>query len=348
MTDNVTKKVFGTTKDGKEVHLFSIKNSKGTEAVVTDFGAILVSLFVKNKDGELKDVVLGFDKLEDYEVNSCFFGCIVGPNANRIGKGQVPIDGKIYTMKANDGVNNLHSDYDKGFHKQLWTGEIVANGVAFTYEMPDGLVGLPGNIKVKVTYTLSEDNELKIQYEGFSNKTTVINPTNHSYFALGGHEAGEEGTNNTELMINATHFTEIDSGSIPHGNLVDVKGTPMDFTTPHKIGERVDADYEQMTMVHGYDHNYALDNYTGELQKIAEASYDGRTLEVYTTLPGVQLYTGNFISDMVGKKGVKYGYRGAFCLETQYFPNSVNVSSFASPIVKAGDKYHSTTIYKFL
>ncbi|ORX53701.1 aldose 1-epimerase [Piromyces finnis] len=346
----ISKEHFGKTKDGKEVSLYTLKNGKGMEAVITDFGAILVNLLVKNNKGEVKDVVLGFDKFEDYESNPAFFGSTVGPSANRIAKGECVIEGKKYQLIKNNDGNNLHSDYEIGFHKQMWTAEILENinGVKFSYEMPDGLVGLPGNMKVSVTYSLTEDNELKLEYEGVSDKATIFNLTNHSYFDLAGHDAGKKAVLDTKLTLSASKFTEIDSGAIPTGKLIDVKGTAMDFTSPKLIGEGIDSDWEQMTMVKGYDHNYAIDNYDGTLRKFAVASCDGRTMEVYTDLPGFQFYSGNNLSPLVGKNGVNYDVRDAFCLETQYFPNSVNESSFVSPVKKAGEKYHTVTIYKFL
>nr|AWI66846.1 Aldose1-epimerase [Piromyces sp.] len=343
----VTKEAFGKTKDGKEVSLYHVKNGNGVEAVLTDFGAILVSLFVKNAKGEVKDVVLGFDKVEDYEKNPSFFGSTIGPNANRIGGCKCVIEGKEYNLPNNCGGSNLHSDFDKGFHKQMWTAQVLDNGVKFSYEMPDGLVVLPGNIKVSVTYTLSEDNELKIEYDGVSDKTTIFNVTNHSYFDLAGHDAGEKGALGTELTFNAANYTEMDSISVPTGKIINVKGTPMDFSAPKTIGERINADYEQMKLANGYDHNYVVDNYDGKLRKIATARNDGRTMEVFTDLPGFQFYSGNFIDKQVGKGGVNYGVRHGFCIETQFFPNSVNDPTFISPVKKAGDKYHTVTIYKF-
>jgi len=347
---SVTKKSFGQTKDGKEVSLYSIKNNKGNEAVLTDLGAILVSLFIKNDKGESKDVVLGYETVKDYEVNPAFFGGIIGPNANRIANSKFTLDGVEYKLPVNDGKNNLHSDFGIGFHKQLWKGEIVENGVKFTYEKPNMLIGVPGNIKATVTYTFNDDNELKIEYDAVSDKKTVINLTNHSYFALAGHEAGQKAVLDTVLTINASKYTEIDDGGIPTGKLIDVAGTPMDFTSPKAIGKEINADYKQMVMVKGYDHNYALDNYNGKVRKVAEATCDGRTMEVYTDLPGMQFYSGNHIDDNAGKngkKGNKYNYRGAFCLETQYFPNSCNDSKFVSPVKAAGEKYHTITMYKF-
>lgn len=349
-TGNIVKSDFGKTKDGKDVYLYTIKNGKNVEIVVTNIGAILVKCLVKNDKGEVKDVVLGFDTVAEYEENPAFFGATVGPNANRIANAEFTIDGNKYKIDANDGKNNLHSSFVKGFHKQIWNGEILPkeNAVRFTYEMPDGLIGIPGNIKMSVTYTLTPDNEIKITYDGSSDKATVLNVTNHSYFNLASHDAGKAGVFDTELWLNASHFNEIDSGAIPTGNLTEVKGTAMDFTTPHKIGERIDDKWTQMTMVKGYDHNFCVDNYNHQLQKIACAKCDGRTMEVYTDLPGVQFYSGNNMEPIKGKNGFQYDFRGAFCLETQFFPNSVNDKRFVSPIKKANEPYHSETIYKFI
>jgi len=344
----VTTKSFGKTKSGKEVTLYTLENSKGTKAVLSSLGADLVSLFVKNDKGELKDVVLGYETLEDYEANPAFLGCVVGPCANRIANGKCTIEGVEYNVIKNDGENNLHTDYEKGLHKQVWNAEPLENGVKFSCEMPDLYVGLPGNIKVSATYTLNDDNELKIQYEGQSDKATIFNLTNHSYYNLAGHDAGQKYVYDTDLIINASKYTEIKPGAIPTGKLVDVAGTPLDFTKVKKIGKEVCSDWEQMTMVKGYDHNMAIDNYDGKLKKVAQASCDGRTMEVYTDLPGIQFYSGNWLIDVKGKKGVKYDERGGFCLETQFFPNSVNEKSFVSPVKKAGEKYTSVTMLKFI
>ncbi|ORX63914.1 aldose 1-epimerase [Anaeromyces robustus] len=346
----VTEKSFGQTKNGKEVKIFTITNNKGNEAVVSEFGAVLVSLKIKNDKGESKDVVLGYESVKNYEANPAFFGGVIGPNANRIANGKFKIDGVEYNLPTNDGKNNLHSDFDIGYHKQLWKGEIVDNGVKLTYEKPDMLMGVPGNIKTSVTYTFNDDNELKIEYNAVSDKKTIVNLTNHSYFSLGGDGAGSDSVFDTLLTINASKFTEIDDGGIPTGKLIDVAGTPLDFTKPKKIGKEINADFKQMVMVKGYDHNYALDNYTGEVRKVAEATCDGRTMEVYTDLPGMQFYTGNWIDDNAGKGGKKgnlYKERGAFCLETQFFPNSCNDATFVSPVKGANEKYHSVTMYKF-
>lgn len=342
----VATKNFGKTKEGKEILLYTIKNGKGMEASVTNLGAILVSLLVPNQAGEIKDVVLGFDKGEEYLSNPSFFGATIGRSANRIAGAKFAIDGVTYQLKVNENENNLHSDADLGYHKQLWDAEILENGVKFSYFSPDGEMGFPGNLKISVTYTLTEDNALELFYDGVSDKKTVINLTNHSYFNLSGHDAPSIlGTN---VMLNAFHYTPVAPDSIPTGEIAAVSDTPMDFTTAKTIGKEIDVDWEQLTMVGGYDHNFVIDNYDGTLRKIAETSADGRTMEVYTDLPGVQFYTGNWIEQLTGKGGVTYGPRTAFCLETQYYPNSINQEGFIKPVFDAGQAYQAKTIYKFL
>ena len=344
---SVSTKSFGRTIDGKEVTMYSIGNNKGARADIIDYGAILVNLLIPDDKGNVKDVVLGFDNVAQYEDNSCFFGATVGPNANMIADHKFSIDGVEYNLADNDGGNNLHSDFDLGFHKKLWKAEVMDNAVKFSCNKPDMEMGFPGNMDVSVIYSLNDDNELKLEYEGVSDKATIFNLTNHSYFALGGQEDLEKNLNETELTINASKFTYIVPGAIPTGELKDVAGTPMDFTKPKKIGKEIDTDWEQMTMVLGYDHNYVIDDYDGNLKLVAVAKNDGRTMEVYTDLPGIQFYSGNCIATLDGKGGVKYEKRDAFCLETQYFPNSVNEPSFDSPVKAAGEKYHTVTIYKF-
>ena len=345
---SVTKKSFGKTKDGREVTMYSIGNDKGARADIIDYGAILVNLMIPDDKGEVKDIVLGYDNISDYEVNDCFFGATVGPNANRIAGFKFSIDGTEYRLADNDGGNNLHSDFDLGFHKKMWTAEVKDNAVRFSCKKPDMEMGFPGNMEASVTYSLSDDNELKLEYEGISDKATVFNMTNHTYFALGGQDDLVNNEYDTELTLKASKFTYIVPGAIPTGELKDVEGTPMDFRAPKKIGKEIDSDWEQMTMVGGYDHNYVIDGYDGSLRKVATASFGGRTMEVYTDLPGIQFYSGNSIKPQTGKNGVKYERRSAFCLETQYFPNSVNEPSFESPVKAAGEKYHTVTIYKFV
>ncbi len=339
---------FGKTKDGREAKLYTVTNGKGAKAAITDFGATLVSLLIPNDKGEVKDVVLGFDSAAGYEACTSYIGATIGPNSNRIGNSRFSIDGIEYRLADNDSGNNLHSDDDLGFHKQMFEAEILEKGVKFTVSIADMVMGFPGNKTMSVTYTLSDDNELKLEYEGISDKKTIFNMTNHSYFNLAGHAAGANGLFDTDLMIKASRYTEIVPGAIPTGKLPDVEGTPMDFRAPKKIGKEINADFEQMKMVHGYDHNFAIDDYDGTLKLVATASCDGRTMEVYTDLPGIQFYSGNGLSPYDGKEGVKYGDRGGFCLETQYFPDSVNQPSFVSPVKVAGEKYHTVTVYKFV
>ncbi|MCR4807599.1 MAG: galactose mutarotase [Lachnospiraceae bacterium] len=339
---------FGKTKDGKEAKLYKVTNAGGARAEITDFGATLVRLFIPNDKGEVKDVVLGFSDVSGYEKCTSYLGATIGPNSNRIGGCKFSIDGVEYKLANNDSGNNLHSDDDQGFHKQMFEAKVLDQGVKFTISAADMVMGFPGNKTLSVTYTLTDDNELKLEYEGVSDKKTIINMTNHSYFNLAGHDAGSKGLYDTDLMIKASKYTEIVPGAIPTGKLPDVAGTPMDFRSPKKIGKEIDADFEQMKMVHGYDHNFALDNWDGSIKLIACASCDGRTMEVYSDLPGIQFYSGNGLSPYDGKDGVKYGDRGGFCLETQYFPDNANQPSFVSSVKDAGEKYHTITVYKFV
>ena len=345
---SVTVREFGKIKDGREARLYTISNANGMKAEVTDYGATLVSLFVPNDKGEVKDVILGYEDAAGYENGESFLGGTIGPNSNRIGGAKFSIDGKEYKLADNDSGNNLHSDKVIGFHKLIFDAALLDNGVRFTIKSDDMVMGFPGNKTASVTYTLTDDNELKLEYEGVSDKKTIFNMTNHSYFNLAGHDAGSKGLFDTELMIKAGKFTEIVPGAIPTGNLPDVEGTPLDFRKPKKIGNEIDSDWEQMTMVHGYDHNFALDDYDGSLKLIASASCDGRTMEVYTDLPGIQFYSGNGLSPYDGKNGAKYGDRGGFCLETQYVPDNINQPSFVSSVKDGGEKYHTVTIYKFV
>lgn len=343
---SVSIRNFGMTGDGKEIILYTIKNKNGMEASVTNLGAILVTLLVPNKNGEVKDVVLGFDKGEDYLTNPCYFGATIGRNANRIAGAKFVIDGVTYQLKVNDNDNNLHSDADLGYHKQIWDAEPTDNAVKFSYFSPDGEMGFPGNLKISVTYTLTEDNALELYYDGVSDKKTLINLTNHTYFNLSGHDA--KSILDTAVVIHASHYTTIVPGAIPTGEIAAVAGTPMDFTVAKTIGKEIDAEWEQLRMVNGYDHNFVLDNYDKSVRKIAEVSADGRTMEVYTDLPGVQFYTGNGTQALIGKGGVVYGPRNAFCLETQYYPNSINQEGFQKPEFDAGESYQTKTVYRFI
>lgn len=337
---------FGRTHLGRDIKLYTIKNGKGMEAAVTNIGACLVKLLVPDANGTVKDVVLGFDGGEEYLVNGSFFGATVGRNANRIAHAAFSIDGTEYKLAVNDNDNNLHSDFYKGMHKVLWNAETGDDHVKFSYSSPDMENGFPGNLEISVTYTLTGDNELKISYDGVCDRKTVINMTNHTYFNLAGHDSGS--IENTKLMIKASYYTPVVFGAIPTGEIAPVAGTVMDFTKEKTIGQDIGTDFEQLKLVKGYDHNYVVDDYTGKLQLIATASADGRKMEVYSDLPGVQFYAGNCIAPQEGKDEAVYKERTGFCLETQYFPNSVNDPAFAHPIFDANQKYETTTVYKFV
>jgi aldose 1-epimerase len=343
----VVKEKFGTTKDGREVSLFTLENKNGMQAKVTNYGAILVNLLVPDKNGKLDDVVLGFDNVEGYFNNGSFFGTVIGPNANRTGGASFEIDGKTYQLDVNDGPNNLHTDKEKGFHKQLWNAEIGDNSVTFSLESKDGELGFPGNKKVSVTYSLSEDNGLKLAYHGTSDANTLINLTNHTYFNLSGHDAGK--IEDHILTLHAANYTPVVAGAIPTGEIAPVAGTPLDFTKPKAIGKDINADFEQLKLVQGYDHNFVIDGADGSLKEIAEAEdpKNGRKMKVFTTLPGVQFYAGNCIGEETGKGGVLYKPRMGFCLETQYYPDNIHHANFPQAVFGPGKDYDSVTVYQF-
>ncbi len=332
-----------------EYKIFELTNSKGMKAKVTEFGAILMELHVPDRNGKVEDIVMGYDKPEDYVNNGSFFGATVGQSANRINDAKFVIDGKEYPLAVNDGKNNLHTEFDHGFHKVHWDGKLIpeSNSVEFTYHKPENENGFPGDLDMKVTYTLTEENGIVIHYEGVSNQKTLINCTNHSYFNLSGDLASS--IHDHELKLYASHYTPVVAGAIPTGEIADVKGTVFDFTDFMTIGDHIDDDLEQLTLVQGYDHNFALDHKTGSFDLAAEVKCEktGRRMRVYTDLPGLQFYAGNCIAPVTGKNGVKYDKRQALCLESQYFPDSVNQPNFESPIFDAGQKYDTKTEYRF-
>lgn len=343
----VTVTPFGTYPDGREIKLYTISNKKGMQAAVSDLGAVLVKLMAPDKDGVSADLVLGFGKGEDYLVNVPFFGAVIGPNANRIAKASFSLDGTAYSLDANDGVNNLHSHREKGWHKRLWEASYSEDSVTFSLEDQAGSMGFPGNKKASVTYTLDDENALRIHYHGTSDSRTVLNLTNHSYFNLNGHDSGSiEGH---ELWLSASRYTPTDAGSIPTGEILEVKGTPMDFTVSKEVGRDINADFEQLTLAGGYDHNWVIDGWDGTLRHFAtlKAPASGRVMEAYTTLPGVQFYAGNYIEREDGKEGAVYGFRSGLCLETQYFPDSVNEPGFPDCVFGGGREYDSVTVYRF-
>ena len=335
---------------------FTLSNARGMKVKITNVGGHIMSIQLPDKNGGLTDVVLGYDSAKDYVGGKGFYGSTVGRYGNRIAKGKFTLDGKEYHLATNNGVNSLHGG-PGGFHNVIWNGEEVTTyegkGVQLTYLSKDGEEGYPGNLNVKVVFSLSDSNELKIQYEATTDKPTVVNLTNHSYFNLSGEGSGD--ILNEEIMINADKFIPVDTTLIPSGELRPVKGTPFDFTTPHKIGERIDADNEQIKaggqVGSGYDHCFVLNKKAPNELSLAAKVFDpasGRKMEVWTTEPGVQFYTGNFLSGSPGKGGKPYNRRGAFCLETEHFPDSPNQPSFPTTVLKPGETYKTTTIYKFV
>ncbi|MDR2037368.1 MAG: galactose mutarotase [Bacteroidales bacterium] len=351
----ITKSDFGQFK-GQPVELYTLTNHQGVVMKVTTYGGTITELHVPDKNGKMGDVVLGFDKLDGYispayEKSNPNFGAIIGRYGNRIAKGKFTLDGVEYTLATNNGENHLHGG-NIGFNRVVWNAKAIPgekeNSLELTYLSKDMEEGYPGNLQVTVTYTLTDANELKINYKATTDKATPCNLTNHTYFNL---SALKQPTNaNHELVILADKYTEVDGGLIPTGNLPDVAGTPMDFTTPHKIGERIDADFEQLKLGGGYDHNWVLRNNTGSLA-LAVTAYEpesGRFMEVFTTEPGVQFYAGNFLDGtLVGKGNIRYDKRAGFCLETQHFPDSPNQPDFPSTILQPGTTYQTQTIYKF-
>ena len=339
---------FGKTAEGTEASLYTICNSKGMRALVTNYGATLVSVFVKNKNGEDTDVVLGYDDVADYQKNTCYFGAIVGRSCNRIANAKFTINGVEYQLEANDNENSLHSG-SNGFSRRFWTvKEQKADEITFEIEDADLEQGFPGNAVVDVTFKVTGENALAIIYNAKADKTTTFNMTNHSYFNLNGHASGSVYTHT--LQINAEHYTPVkDSKAIPTGEIAPVEGTPFDFTEAKPIGRDIEANDTQLHYGSGYDHNFAIDKTAPGVEKVATAysPESGIQMDVYTDCVGIQLYTANFIVGQEGKGGVKYNNRDAFCLETQFYPNSINETNFSTPVTKAGDTYHTETDYKF-
>lgn len=343
----VEKKAWGKSANGKEILTYTLKNSKGMEVTLTNLGAIIVNLMVPDKNGVVADVVLGFDEAERYAKNPSFFGAVIGPNANRIADAQFEIDGVTYSLDVNDGKNNLHSHVHKGYHKLVWDAEESDNSVIFTLEDQDGNMGFPGNKKVAVTYTLDENNALTLHYHASSDKKTVLNLTNHTYFNLDGHDSGSiEGH---ELWLNCSHYTPVVKGAIPTGEIASVQGTPMDFTVAKKVGKNIRAFFKQLRLTGGYDHNWVIDGANGDMVHFAtvKGPKSGRVMKAYTNLPGVQFYAGNAIAKQAGKNGATYSKRSGLCLETQYYPDTVHRENFPSCIFGAGNDYDSVTIYQF-
>ncbi len=341
------KETYGKLPDGTAVDLYTLANRSGMEVKITNYGGIIVSIKTPDRDGRMGDVVLGYDNLDGYVTKNPFFGCLVGRYGNRIGKARFNLSGVEYKLASNNGQNHLHGGL-KGFDKQVWQARALddGTGLELKYLSKDGEEGYPGNLSVTVTYTLGDDNSLKIDYLATTDKETVLNLTNHSYFNL----AGEGDILGHEMMIDADRFTPVDSELITTGELRAVAGTPFDFLKAMPIGARIDADDEQIVFGKGYDHNFVLNHKPGEMGLVARV-YEpktGRQMEVFTTEPGVQFYTGNFLDGSIrGKSGRIVERRSGFCLETQHFPDSPNKPQFPSPVLKPGETYRTSTSFRF-
>ena len=339
---------FGKTAEGTEASLYTICNSKGMRAMVTNFGATLVSVFVKNRNGEDTDVILGYDDVADYQKNTCYFGAVVGRNCNRIANAEIVIDGVTYQLEKNDNENNLHSG-SQATSRRLWDAEEqTADKITFVIKDAEGQQGYPGNAVMKVTYEVTEANELSITYHATADKTTIFNMTNHAYFNLNG--AGSGSAMEQILQIRASHYTPvIDAKSIPTGEIASVDGTPFDFREAKPMGRDIEQANDQLSYGHGYDHNFVLDKERAGLEKIATAysTKSGIKMDVITDCIGMQLYTANFIQGQKVQGGAVCKERGAFCLETQYFPNSINEPNFTTPLTEAGKSYDTKTVYAF-
>ncbi|NBA88828.1 galactose-1-epimerase [Emticicia sp. CRIBPO] len=342
---------YGVLPDSSKAQLFTLKNAQGMTVKITNYGGIITSLTAPDKDGKYGEVTLGCNTLEDYLKGTPFFGALVGRYGNRIANGEFTLEGKKYTLEKNNGVNALHGG-KKGFDKVLWTAVPVDGEepqLKLSYTSKDMEEGYPGNLKVQVTYTLQKDNSLKIDYSATTDKTTVVNLTNHTYFNLAGDDSRD--VLDHEVTLKADKFTPVNSSLIPTGELKDVKGTPFDFTTAHKIGERInDESDDQIKAGGGYDHCWVLNESSTPLKTFATVTEatSGRVMEVSTTEPGVQFYTGNFLNgSVIGRNGKPYTKRSGFCLETQHFPDSPNQPKFPSTTLKPNEVYKTTTIYKF-
>lgn len=345
------KTVFGKTPEGQEVYAYTLKNRTGMEATIITYGATLVSLTAPDRNGALTDIVLGFDTLSNYVTQNPYFGSTIGRYGNRIGKGKFKLNGVDYTLAVNNGSNHLHGGV-KGFDKVLWAAveqeSLAGKSLVLQYVSKDAEEGYPGTLSVKVVYSLTDSNELRIDYTATTDKATIVNLTHHSYFNLAG--AGSGSILDHELFIDADRFTPVDEGLIPTGELRAVQGTPMDFRTPTTIGARINSSYEQLKKGGGYDHNWVLDKAektSGLAARVSEKT-SGRVMEVLTDEPGLQFYSGNFLDGtLTGKGGKKYEHRFGFCLETQHYPDSPNKPDFPTTVLNPGGTYKTTTVYRF-
>jgi len=346
----ITKSKFGELQ-GANVDLYTLRNSSGFEVEITNYGGTIVAIRVPDRSGNIADVTLGYATFEGYLTGDAYFGALIGRHANRIEDGRFSLNDQEFILAKNDGKNHLHGGL-RGFDKAIWSGQVIEcagqSALRLCYESKDGEENYPGNLQVEVIYYVTEDNSLGIKYRAVADQDTVVNLTNHAYFNLAGHGAGE--ILGHDVWINADKFTPINGEGIPNGEISDVRGTPLDFTSPKTIGQGLASDHEQIRCGRGFDHNWVLNNKQGELGVAAKVSepVSGRVLHVYTTKPGIQFYTGNFLDGSdIGKGGVIYLSRSGFCLETQYFPNALTHRHFPSPILRKGEHYEHETIYKF-
>ncbi|MFG2074574.1 aldose epimerase family protein [Nonomuraea maritima] len=348
---SITKKYFGTMPDGKKIDIYTLRNSRGMRVNILTYGGIIQSIDVPDKRGKFANVALGFDNLPDYVNKSLYFGAIIGRYANRIAKGRFSVAGKTYQLPVNDGPNSLHGG-TKGFDKRVWAAHPFNRhgsvGLELTYTSPNGEENYPGTLRTKVVYTLTNDNKIRMDYSATTDRTTVVNLTNHTYFNL--HGEGDGRILDQRLQINASRYTPIDKTLIPTGQIARLSGTPLDFRRPTTIGARINRKNQQLERAGGYDHNYVLDRHGRGLQLAAKAvdPRSGRVLEVITDQPGLQFYSGNFLDGTLrGTGGHLYQKRSGFTLESQHYPDSPNHKNFPSTVLRPGDTYRTTTIYAF-
>ena len=343
----ITKRPFGLTSAGNKVTLFTLKSEGGAVAEIMDYGGTIVSLTVPNRSNEMVDVVLGYDTIEGYETGEKYIGAIIGRYSNRIAKGQFTLNGSDFQLAKNDGENHLHGGME-GFDKKLWQAEILGDILELSYFSEDGEEGYPGNLLATVTYTFNAQNGLLIEYQADCDKDTIVSLTNHTYFNLSGYQSGT--IDKQWMQIFSESFTPADEYSIPHGSIFPVEGTPLDFRRPKPIGAHIDDDFETLRFSGGYDQNWVLRHMDDKpiLAAYAYSLQTGITLSVSTTMPGIHFYTGNFLDGAgIGKKNTQIKNRTGFCLETQYFPNSPNISQFPSPILRKGKAYRQQTNFQF-
>lgn len=345
---SITKTSFGKMSDGEKVYSYLLDNGNGLSAEILTYGGIIKNLYVTDKKGKKTDVVLGRDTLEDYLKNDGYLGALIGRHANRIARGQFELGGEKYSVGINEGHNSLHGG-NIGFDQKVWSAkekDAAEPSLELSIVSKDGEEGFPGKLDVTVTYTLTKENALKINYKAVSDKDTVVNMTNHSYFNLAGHASGT--IDNQILQINSGFYTPNDNECMPTGEVLSVMGTPFDFRAPKPIGQDINSDFEQIEMFGGYDHNFAIAGRGYRKAAAAECLENGITMEVYTDKPAMQLYTSNALPEGIYKGGERYNIHQAFCLETQYFPNAMAYSHYPSPILKKDEEYNFTTEYRFI